>query len=238
MSQQTFTILASIVGPAIGILGTWMVMFLNRKNTKAQTEGLIADQYYKLTERLGEERNELIKRIARNDDLINSLERKHRDNNNEIKMLKEDNNECKYLHEVAELELKLIAKHNILKNLKKEKVFVLDDDLDVIDEFRHRFNRLSVLDFHPFLDMDKFLKEVRISKPQIIVVDYILSSGKTAEDVIDSLNYTPEVFIMSTEEGFKSKFIGQDVRFFVKEKNYILEIVRDIIKYLNTKNKI
>lgn len=228
---------AILFSTCVPIIGSLAIILLNKRNAKIQTEGLIADQYYKLTERLKQERDELASRIDKNALLISVLEASASNSRRKLSMLSVDNEEWKFLHEVAELEIKHIKKISEIKNWQRELVYVLDDDPDVLDEFQEKFSKLSVLDFKGFIDVDIFLEKTREEQPSIVVLDYILDKGQTAQDVIDLLGYKPEIFIMSGERSFIKNFEGGTVTFFEKGQHFVLLIAKAIIRYLLNKSK-
>lgn len=225
---QLLTALSTITAGAF-------LWYLNKPKQKKEIEAIITDQWYKLTERLGEERAELIHRINRNDSIIRELE-KHRDDNVKIiAQLTRDNEELKYQNRVTELEMMQLKKLNDFKIWKRDMVYLLDDDRDVLDEFGHKFNKISVVDFKGFHNNDEFMAATKHNKPAIVVIDYSLGGGKTAEDIIRDLGYEPEIFIMSINASYEQRFHGKKIRFFPKDSHYIYKIAMAIIQHLAEK---
>lgn len=217
------------------LLAAWYINHLNKPKQKKEIEAIISDQWYKLTERLGEERTELINRINRNDSIIKELE-KHKDANIKIiAQLTRDNEELKYQNRVTELEMLQLKRLNDFKVWKRDLVYLLDDDKDVLDEFEHKFHKISVADFKGFSNNDEFMAATKSNKPAIVVIDYRLDNGKTAEDIIHDLGYEPEIFIMSVNSAYEQRFNGKKIRFFTKDTHYVYKIAMAIIQHLTEK---
>lgn len=233
MSPVIINLLITIFGAFATSFSVW---FFTKKKTKAETAKTVAES----ASSLNHDYAELIKilhdeRERDRKEFINRMEavmKEIRANKLEIQMLKYDNEECKYLHEVSDLEMMHVRRHTDRRLWERELVHVLDDDEDALEDFKNKFKKLSVLEYEGFREVDEFLERTRAKRPPIVVLDYMLPKGTTAEHVIKQLEYDPEIFVMSSEENFELKFKGKNVKFFPKDDNYILKIAKAIIQSL------
>jgi predicted RNase H-like nuclease (RuvC/YqgF family) len=219
-----------------GLLGGGFLWWLNRPKQKREMAAILGETYSKMLEGQKEYIEQLDERIDRQEKLIIELEKHKEEYRSVIDQLKKDNEECKYKHELVQLEIKQLKNKNAFNKWARDKVYVLDDDPDDLNEFAHKFAGNYVLDYRGFLSISEFMKEVKIQKPEIVVIDYRLAAGKTAEDVLKDLGYEPEVFIMSGSGNYENRFIGKRVRFFLKDEHYIYKIAMAILKHLTDKN--
>lgn len=209
-----------LINGAITIIVTLLMYILNRPKQKKDTELVVTTQWNMLVGR----QTEIIKQqgdeIALNKATIEEEKKK-----NEI---------CEYKHDVTKLQMKLFLKQIDLNNIPKSTIFVLDDNEMVIMEFRKEFREIPVLDSRFFTDPKIFLQATQEERPPIVVLDYILGPGITADDIIVSLGYTPEVFIMSQDKSIQLRFIEKksNLRFFYKGEYYVNHIAKAIVKYL------
>jgi hypothetical protein len=213
--QISSNLLEIIVMMMVALLGGGLFQALwGRKLTKAQVESIIL-----------QDNERLLKKIEINEKKIKVLQ-------DEAALAKADNEECKLLHSLFELEIVYLKKNNAFHGIEHKNVFVVDDDPEDLEEFRKIFDKSSVLDYKGYLNIEDFLKDVTVVKPPCVVIDFNL--GKmTAVQVIDRLGYEPEIFIMSGEAGYEKRFLTNSrVRFFIKEGHYVFEIAQAVIKYL------
>ncbi len=230
----------------VTIVSAAAVAFFARKGVMADIQSKIVSsmgelmQEYKvereeLKQTILKQREEFKRTILENNEEIKNLKASGKNRDKEIADLKRRNDECDYLHEVAELEMKQLKASNIFKEFKKAKVMTLDDDADDLEEFDNRFSKLSVLNHEGFSDKYKFLDAVERERPEAIIIDYRLDGVTTAENILQEISYEPEVIIISGVMRSELKFKGKDVKFFMKQDNYILKIVKQIIQYLINK---
>lgn len=213
---------------------------------KEETKKTVADTYYDLTERLGEDRQRLLennkeleKKIDLNSKLVTQLRRSAGDHSKTIasltkeqSKLKKESESCKLQHQIVELEMLQLKKHNNFMEWERDKIFVIDDDLDVLEEFDENFVKTSVLQYRGFHDHKVFLTSVQAERPPIVVVDHNLSGGQTADDIIAEFGYEPEIFVMSSSSAYGTKYKGGRIQFFVKEDFYVAKITAAVLKYL------
>lgn len=215
-----------------------------RKKIAVEEDNYVVQQYETLAKRLNEEYDRLSKslltdaeylnkRIEHNEITIRELQLARNKDMLRMTELEKDNENCKYQHAIVELELKLVKSKYFATSFKKEKIAVLDDDPDVIEEFKERFSKIDILDFTCFTEYRSFITYANTEKPQIIVTDYRLGIH-TAEDLLLQLTYEPEVIVMSGVQ-LPAKFMQTGIRFFKKEDHYIYKIAISIINYLNQK---
>ncbi len=227
-------ILKTLIGS--GLLAAIILWWLNRPKQKKEIAALLSDTYSKMLDGLNEYIDQLDKRIERQEKMMKELEAENeidkKTNQIVIEQLKKDNEECKYQHGVAELEMLQLKKHNVFKIWTRDMVYVMDDDHAALLEFKHKFAKISVLDYRGFSDAGEFLTKAKIEQPPIVVIHYRESHAETAEDVIEKIGYEPEIFIMSSEASFEKRFSGKKVRFFLKDNHYVYKIAQAIIKHL------
>lgn len=205
-----------------------VLWWLNRPKQKREIAALLGQSYSVMFKDQKEHITYLEKRIDNHEEIT-----KH--NQSQIKALKRASEECRYQHQVTELEMIQVKRLNNFLNVRREMVYVIDDDEDVLKEFEEKFSKISVLDYKGFLKLKDFLDDVRHARPPIVVMDYRLDGGRTAEDIISELGYVPAIFIMSNERGYEKRFYGKDIQFFVKNDFYIYKISSAILKYLTDK---
>jgi hypothetical protein len=219
MSENVLTILLSVGGSlALQVI----VYVLGRKKTEEETKSLIAAQYNGLVTTLNQDRSELRGEVAQNRETIKQQQR--------------DNEECEYRHEVTELEMELIKKKIEFSAIHKETVFILDDNMMVINEFKNRFSKVSALHYRTFVTTELFLSEARREHPEILILDYMLDGQNTADDVIDQLGYEPKIIIMSADRNVQSKYHQRGIQFFYKDDHYVYRIAKAVIQHLHDKN--
>lgn len=192
-------------------------------------------EYERLRERLQREQSGLLQRIEENTKIIHDLQTASEEDNRRILHMEKDNEECKYQHSIVGLELKLIkAQHQNIQPTKQI-VCVLDDDEEVLEEFKEKFDKIAILDFCGFSDAEAFMSHILENRPEVIVSDYRLI-GYTAEDIIEALPYKPEIFIMSGSPLPPShRLRSPNIHFFLKEQHYVYKIAAAIIQHLNVK---
>ena len=144
--------------------------------------------------------------------------------------------ECEYGHEVTKLELQYLRNQTGYK-AEKIDVFVLDDNSFTIEEFKRGFIGVSMIRFSGFQISEKFLVAVKDVMPAVVIIDYNLGRGQTAEDIISQLGYIPEIFIISMSGEIEAKINGKNIRFFKKDDFYVHLIKMEIIKFLTDKIK-
>ena len=144
--------------------------------------------------------------------------------------------ECEYGHEVTKLELQYLRNQTGYK-AEKIDVFVLDDNSFTIEEFKRGFIAVSMINFTGFQISEKFLAAVKDVMPAVVIIDYNLGRGQTAEDIISQLGYVPEIFIISMSGEIEAKISGKNIRFFKKDDFYVHLIKMEIIKFLTDKIK-
>lgn len=214
----------------ITILGLILGAVLIRRKTiseteknKAETLKIIEDTYGGLVETLNADRAHLQRQIEENKKKL----REH-----EIA-----NEDCEFEHSITRMQLTKALKRLDMMHWIKSTVFVCDDSEIVTKVFTQRFKTVPVVYFKAFTDADECLKQARIERPEILVLDYILSGGKTAEDIIKEIGYEPEIFIMSATKEYEVKFKDTDIRFFYKDQHYIRNITKAILEHLIYKNQ-
>jgi hypothetical protein len=222
MQFDLSTILTPIV---ISAAAAWLIRNKTKSEVsknKAETEILFDKRYQDLIKAMDKER-------AHDRQLIE-------DNRQLIKQQAHENAECEYKHEVTELELSTVKKKIDFHNWQRESVFILDDNLMVINEFKFRFSKISVLDYRVFTQTEVFLREAQKEQPEILIIDWMLEDDKTAQDVIDQLGYEPEIFIMSADKSVHMKIREQGMQFFYKDEHYVFKIAKAVIQHLRDKN--
>jgi hypothetical protein len=222
MQFDLSTILTPIV---ISAAAAWLIRNKTKSEVsknKAETEILFDKRYQDLIETMDKER-------AHDRQLIE-------DNRQLIKQQAHENAECEYKHEVTELELATVKKKIDFHNWQRETVFILDDNPLVVNEFKYRFGKISVLDTRVFSNSEKFLTDARNEKPEILIIDWMLGEDETAQDVIEQLEYEPEIFIMSADKSVALKIREQGMQFFYKDDHYVFKIAKAVIQHLRDKN--
>lgn len=214
MSNELIIGVMTIAG---SIVGAVVVALLNRKKTKADTQKTMQSMYVEMIEEFREEREE------------------HR---KIIKELKLSNEECEYKHDVAELEMQQLKKQINFQNWSKEKVFILDDNKNVITSFRKKFANISSIDYQAFINNDEFLEATTEHRPEILILDYFLGD-LTADDIIERIGYEPEVFIMSGDSSIRIKYKDTPMKFFDKDGQllYISKIAKAVLQHIKEKHK-
>lgn len=261
MEEKLFfivTIIIKVASTAAGFVALFM-FFTNRKKVAEDTKKSVADQYHGLTERLDNERKALevrvedarkllqnekdifLERIGHNEDTIKQLQMSAGSHGRTIEkltnvqvLLKREAELCKLQHQITELEMLQLKRHNNFKEWERDKVFVIDDDLDVLEEFAENFAKTSVLDYRGFHEIKNFMHSVQTEKPPIVVLDHHLGGGTKAHDILHQFGYEPEIFIMSSAASL-TVYKGGKVRFFIKEDFYVAKITMEILKYLVNK---
>lgn len=229
VSIATVVISATVAGVTAII-----VAVVNKHPSVLQKKKQEADIFDMVRVSLSRHISNLEGRIASNEASIGMLEGQKVEDRKQIEKLKRDNELCKYQHEVAKLEQAQIRKQMFHKELILETVFVLDDDKEDLEEFKEKFDPISVIHYRGFTDAKEFLRVAKEERPGIMVMDYNLGYTN-AEEVLRQIEYEPEVFIISGLKGFQAKFKGKNVTFFHKDRDYVFEIAIAIIKYLNNK---
>jgi hypothetical protein len=197
-----------IILPAFFTGVGWLISkWVDRKKHRAETEGIVVRQFSLLAEA----------------------------QNKRIDALQKSNDKCELEHEKTKLEMEEMKKAIGFQPKLKGRVFILDDDFDVLHDFKKEFKRLSVLDYRGYHNYDEFLQAAKIEKPEMVVLDHRLDGGRTAEDVISNLGYMPEIIIMSGEVGYSKKYDVNKIKFYLKEGNYVLAIAAEVISYLSSK---
>lgn len=234
MNEANFEIIWRILNTG-GVLVLVLSFIIFRKKHRAETEGMLAANHLKNLDIQMKYNEELINQMEKYQKQAEALSKTEKANSWVIAQLKRDAEECAYKHIIAEMEIDQLKRHNQFKPLVKFDVFVLDDDVDVLADFRQKFSKSSVLNFHGFATSREFMRRVKIEKPSVVVVDYRLDGGSTtAEDIILSLGYEPDIFVMSNLGRYEYKLPKQKkVRFFVKDDGmYVYRIVKDIVNLL------
>jgi FixJ family two-component response regulator len=121
-------------------------------------------------------------------------------------------------------------------HLPRATAFVLDDNKMVIIEFQKHFKEISVLDCRTYTSPTMFLKDAQIGKPEIVILDYYIDKDLTAEQIINDLGYSPEVFIMSQDKDIQVRIKEKGYDFFYKDDHYVSKIARAVVQYLIDKN--
>ena len=189
--QVSLQMVQLIFGLLVAVLsGGFAVSVLHRKKTKAETEQIVVNQFRELTEELRTERTEM---------------------KTEIKDLKKDNERCELEHAKTRLELEEVKQQVGYKPKLKGRVFILDDDYDVLHDFKREFKKLSIIDYKGFHDHNEFLESAKEEQPEMLVMDHRLGGGETAEKIISKLGYEPEVIIMSGEPGYSKRYNDKKV---------------------------
>jgi hypothetical protein len=188
-------------------LGYVLNRVFTRGKLKAETEGIVVSQMTILIKEFREEINDLRKQ----------------------------NEKCELEHSITRQELEEVKTSIGYEPKLKGRVFILDDDYDVLHDFKKEFKKLSVIDYKGFHNSMEFLQAARLEKPTMVVMDHRLGGSETAETLIDQLGYEPEVIIMSGEPGFAKRYEAKNVKFYVKEGHYVFQIAGEVIKYLSSK---
>lgn len=202
---------------------SWYSFHKNKGKQKAETENLVVNMLTTALNEVRREREEDRKEIA--------------ENKKKIKEQEIENQTCEFEHEITRLQLNKVLKILDVQKWVKSTVYVLDDNDTVIKIFSQRFRTIQVVYFKAFTNADECLKQAMIDQPEILVLDYVLSDdGRTAEDIIKSLGYEPEIFIMSANKEYEEKFRGTDVKFFYKDQYYVRKITKAILEHLVYRN--
>lgn len=217
MMYLLFTIPMSWLVLLLPFFFTGLGYVLNKIFTSKETKTRI--------EKIAAEKFDLI-----NEALIRTVEAQGK----EIKEIKAANEKCEFEHEVTRTELRELKEFSGYKAKLKGKVHILEDDLETLHDFKKEFSKVSIIDYRGYHDSAKFIDETQKAQPAVVIIDHMLGK-ETAQTVIKKLGYQPEIMIMSGEEGFAQAYVGQDVKFFVKEGKYIYQILGEVIKYLSSK---
>lgn len=225
------TLIGILTGGLVSIIISGLAALYTRKKTKsevsknnAEKDEVIHNMYLEIIDEFRKER------VA------------HKSEVDEFKLLvkelKQDNEECEYKHDVRELEVHLLKKQIDIQNWIKEKVFILDDHDLVVKAFRKKFSSISSVEFKAFNDNNEFLKEVEAHKPQILILDYYLGE-MTADDIIKTIGYEPEIFIMSGDSSIRMKFKDTSMQFFSKDAQleYVFKIAKAVLQHLKEKHQ-
>lgn len=210
--------------------------WLNRPKQRKEMQAILIDSTSKIIAGLNEYIITLDNRINNQDKLIKRLEENEAENVEVIAALKKDNEELKYKHKVIESEIGILKKISGLKPAvwRRCKVYVIDDDTDELDKFAHKLGSNSVIDYSGYTAIDTFLKEVKLEHPEYVIIDYRLNDGKTANDVLEAMEYEPEIFIISGVAGFETRIRGQkNIHFFTKDDFYVYKICEAILKHIS-----
>lgn len=210
------------------------------EKSKADIQKIISDQLLEVNEFLNEEKERIIKKFREEkNELLNKIDSLLK----VTKQLKKDYEGLKYSNAATELEIKHFKKHIDFSLLKKEKVYLLDDDPFISEEFQKRFDKLSIIDFKSFIDNDKYTDTVRLDKPGTLIIDYKLEGGKTAEDIIreirniiKEIRYEPKKFIISGSDFYKERFKNTNIQFYVKDDYYVDDIAIEVLQHLIDKD--
>ena len=215
---------------ASGIASAVTNWWLTRFKSKQETTSLAVQDLRILIDEMRLEREDDRKQIEANRQAAVTAKA-------EAKLAQEQNDDCEFEHSITRLQLNKVLKKLDMMNWIKSTVFVLDDNEAVIRVFEHRFKTVPVVYFKAFVDADMCLKAAQIEKPEILVLDHMLSDNRTAPDIIRQLGYEPEIFIMSGTKDFEVIYKDTDVRFFYKDRYYIRNITKAIMEHLIIKNK-
>lgn len=234
-----------VSAPAILVvlISNGMIVFmwwLNKPKQKREIEGIVADTNEKYIRLMKSQNEDLIKQVENNTSIIAMLKEKEGKNSHKydaaIAKIERETEECRYQHTIHELEMAQLKKHNKFAVWHRDMVFVMDDDQDVLDDFRKKFEKSSVLDYKGFIDVDEFIDALHKERPPIVVLDYNVGKGKTAEELIEQFEYEPEIFIMSGLAQYEKKFVGKRIKFFHKDNHlYVYQIAEEIIRHLTKK---
>jgi hypothetical protein len=227
-------ILKTLIGT--GLLTTFVIWWLNRPKQRKEMQAILIDSTSKIIAGLNEYIITLDNRINHQEKLIQKLQEHEEENLEVIKAIKKDNEELKYKHSVIEKEITILKKISGIKPAvwQRCKVYVIDDDPDELDIFAHKLGANTVIDYRGFTNIDTFLVEVKLEYPEYVIIDYRLNDGKTANDVLEAMEYEPEVFIISGVAGFEARIRGQkNIHFFAKDDFYVYKISEQILKHIS-----
>lgn len=224
------TVQTIILNAGFGLAGTGLMYLLFAKKHKAETEGIVVDQFNKLAAAQDKRIDDLDSQVEHGRVEREELKRK-------VKEAEQANEDCEFEHGITRLQLNKALRKLSMTDWIKATVFVLDDQKVVTDVFAHRFKTIPVVYFKAFTDPLLCLKEAQKERPEILVLDYILGDNRTAEDIIKALGYEPEIFIMSGSKENEARFKGTDIKFFYKDRFFIKNITRAILEYLIHKNQ-
>lgn len=205
-----------------------------RKRSNAETKSIEATIFEKLLQNVNKELERVEERDKGWEKLLDD-ERALRNAAQELNY--------KYHLEIKTLqaELKLIKQVLATSNpeLKKYKVFVVDDLPSTLDMFRVRLGNISLIDFSAFTTAAEFIEQID-QRPAVVVLDYDLENHLTAVDVVRYLKeasteeYFPKIIITSGHPvNFIKEKLEQDVwKIYSKDGAYIVEVSADIIEYI------
>lgn len=186
-----------------------------RNKTKAETQNLVVESVNKVVQILRGEVDELSEKYAE---------------------VKKSNDDCEHAHKVTKLEVKQLLKLVDFSKIRKATLFILDDNPQVTMAFKRQFRDITSLDVRTFEGPPDFLQAAHRERPEIVILDYNLQDGMTAENVIEKLGYMPEVFIMSYDKEVQVLVEKKGVRFFYKGDHYVPQIVSAVMEHLLAKN--
>ena len=215
--------LVQILIPAFAaLLGVWLNHIFTKNRVKAETENFVVTTMRTAMEEMRLEREDDRMQIKLNQELI--------------KTLTQDHDDCEFEHSITRLQLNKALKRLDMLHWVRSTVYVLDDNELVKRVFIHRFRTIPVVNFKAFTDMEECLEMAKEERPEIMVIDYMLSEGHTAEEIIAKLGYTPEIFIMSGTKDYEQKFKDTDIKFFYKDTYYVRNITKAILEHLISRN--
>lgn len=225
------------------LITTLVLRWLDKRKHQAEASTAEAQLYEKL---LSSVKTELESR----DITISQLRQREINNeinarrqNEEIKKLRQQNRICEENNIILKAEIDWMRRmlDKQLGDYERMGVFVLDDSQIVTMSFKSKLEKSSIIDVQVFNDAETFAAAVLVKKPKLLIIDYYLKAGKTAEQMIDAIkaqpDYSPCLIIMSKDdrEELKDHLHSKGIsKFYLKEGLYQFDIVKYVMKYAET----
>lgn len=226
------------------ILSIIALRYLDRRKLKAERVSYEVEMYDKLLASIRKELESRDETIAGLRTRETGNEERVRKLNDEIRKLRQSNRVAEETNLMLKVEIdwmrKMLSKQ--IGDYERMGVFVLDDSQIVTMSFKNKLEKSSIIDVQVFNDVESFISAIAVKKPKILIIDYYLKSGKTSEDLIDSIKggdteYAPNIIIMSKDdrEELKDHLYSKGItKFYVKDGLYIFDIVKFVMKYAET----